>query len=299
MERQRRGSEGQQPKDHVRTVVFTPSTVAKDHIREYPQDVPRGRAEDTSKDGSDDNISMAKGRGGSDPCPGCGRIFKNYRGLRIHQGKTKCLANLQHCSNIPVGRKTEDIQEQEAHHSFQEVHAEEEPSQQEKGQKQDRCCTPSNMPRKARLKLPAANSKEWQNLDEDLEQILENALKGTATEKMEQMPKTVYDICMDRFGIEDSRKATPKSAGPSRRQREIGNIRRDLRKLTCRWKEASHSEKEGLQDLRAELRSRLLTLRRAENQKKKSKEKRKARSSFLWTHSNTLETYWGGPSQDD
>lgn len=190
------------------------------------------------------------------------------------------MENLQQRSATVVNRETEDNPEQDSHHSFQDIHVAEETSTQEEGQDHEETNEPPSSPRKGKLKLPGANSKEWKDIDEDLELTLENTLKGTAKEKMILMPKIVYDVCISRFGTEDRATGTPKKTGPSRRQTEIGNIRRDLRQLKRRWKEAEDSEKEGCLQLRADLRSRLQTLRRAEQLRKKAREKRKARAAF-------------------
>ena len=86
--------------------------------------------------------------------------------------------------------------------------------------------------------------------------------------------------CAERFGTEGKGEARKRS-GPSRRQWEIGNIRRRLRQLRKQFKEAGKAERKGLEELRQMERSRLRTLRQAERIKNKAREKRKTRNKFI------------------
>ena len=99
--------------------------------------------------------------------------------------------------------------------------------------------------------------------------MLEATLRGSVVEKIRVMAVLVYNIGVERFGI-GKRKSTEekRKGGPSRRQGKITELRRQIWRLTKRWKEASRvedaEEMEGLAELRMDLRSQLKSLRRAE-----------------------------------
>ena len=58
------------------------------------------------------------------------------------------------------------------------------------------------------------------------------------------MTQIVYDTCRELFG-EDSKSTSGKTkAGPSRRQSEIANLRKNLRDLTKHWKKAEEHGKD-------------------------------------------------------
>ncbi|KAI8514632.1 hypothetical protein Bbelb_072230 [Branchiostoma belcheri] len=55
-------------------------------------------------------------------------------------------------------------------------------------------------PRKSQVKWPPSNAeKEWNQLDEDLEGILENVLAGTAEKKIEAMMRIVHSVGSERY----------------------------------------------------------------------------------------------------
>lgn len=66
----------------------------------------------------------------------------------------------------------------------------------------------------------------------------------------------------------------------SRTQQEIKRLIRERRQLRKQWKKASDTEKEGLILLQADIKSRLSTLRRAENLRKLRKKKEHTRTYF-------------------
>ena len=192
------------------------------------------------------------------------------------------MTNRQQRCEGETKRKTQDVQGQESTHSTQNVRVVEEANNAGQHQREENDRDVLETPKKERLKLPPANSKEWEKLDLDLEQILESNLKGDAVAKMKALPTLVYDACLHRFGSKNrdgGGRAT--TSGPSRRQREIGNIRRDLRLLRRRWRESVEEERDGLTQLRSDLRSRLQTLQRAERQRKVAGERTKARTAFF------------------
>ena len=212
-------------------------------------------------------------------CQSCGRLFKNERGVKIHQGKTKCHdLNKQRKIEFSSTCKTQEDFNQETNHSVQDLQA---ISELDTQQHEVTAEIGFILERKPRLKWPASTDKRWQQLDKDLDMVLNNTLKGSNSRKVEKMTQIVYDTCSELFG-EDSKSTSGKTkAGPSRRQSEIANLRKNLRDLTKHWKKAEELERPGLRQLRKELRSRLIILRRAEKLKNKQREKKKARESFF------------------
>ena len=58
---------------------------------------------------------------------------------------------------------------------------------------------------------------------------LNNTLKGSNSRKVEKMTQIVYDTCRELFGEDGKSTSGGKTnAGPSRRQSEIVNLRKNL-----------------------------------------------------------------------
>jgi len=201
----------------------------------------------------------------------CGKSFKNMRGVKIHQGRTGCGKKeppMQR-SEVHAGKTKED-QSQEAHHSAQDLQAEEEPDPTEPVQE-----------RRQRIKWPALNDKKtWAQLDDELDTILEVALVGSAEHKAEAMSTITYSFCLERFGGEV--KSQSKNKGrPNRRQTLVEKIRIELRQLRKRWKRSEESEKEGIKALRQVLQAQLSALRKAERRRRVKRQKEKRRAQFI------------------
>ncbi|MDF4372496.1 hypothetical protein P3381_24575, partial [Vibrio parahaemolyticus] len=62
-------------------------------------------------------------------------------------------------------------------------------------------------------------------------------------------------------------------SGKSRRQKEIEELVKESRQLRKVWRKATEEEREGINVLQEELRSRLAVLRRAEHLRKKRRKK--------------------------
>ena len=76
---------------------------------------------------------------------------------------------------------------------------------------------------------PMADEKAWRG-DEVVSRMLENTLKGTSKKKLEVMGNFIYDCGRVRIGVIKQRKQHP-APTPSRRQKEISRLRRELRPL--------------------------------------------------------------------
>lgn len=221
-------------------------------------------------------------------CGICGRLFKNEHGVKIHQGKSKCKEQRQQRrtpqltqSNLSefvtgVRQSVEEDQGQEANHSAQDLPAEATQSTGGVGEPE----SPRDFARKPRLNLPSATDHRWAQLDDDLNNILENTLKGDAANKIKTMVRLVYQACYDTFGAKEGKIPRP-PAGPSRRQRQIRELRGDLQRLKKRWREANDEERAALDEISSETRKRLTQLRRAETAREKQKEKHRKRKAFF------------------
>ena len=202
-------------------------------------------------------------------CPGCGRMFKNTRGVRIHQGKTKCIGGLHQRKATTVHREvaneTLEDQSQEAHHRAQNLFGEgsQEGSEPDvhtqvtvvSSQASTQSPVPSQVSQhtpvpsqntpaesqvhtKPRLSLPPASDNRWTDLDNQLETILEMSLRGDASRKVIRMSQIIYDCSKDMFGTEKEKSSQNKKGGPSRRQRVIADLRKQQRNVTKRFKKA-------------------------------------------------------------
>ena len=118
-----------------------------------------------------------------------------------------------------------------------------------------------------RIKWPKSNSKEWQSLEVDIASRLK-VVVGSPLEKAKIYPKLTYQMCKERFGIEDKARKKMQSKGPSRRQRKCSELRKEIKKLKKAYREASESEKEGIQQLQDEKLKSLRLKKRAESIKR-------------------------------
>ena len=131
-----------------------------------------------------------------------------------------------------------------------------------------------------RIKWPKSNSKEWQSLEVDIASRLK-VVVGSPLEKAKIYPKLTYQMCKERFGIEDKARKKMQSKGPSRRQRKCSELRKEIKKLKKAFREASESEKEGIQQLQDEKLKSLRLKKRAESLKKNRKEFSQNCNQFL------------------
>ena len=178
---------------------------------------------------------------------------------------------------------------QEADHSAQTLEVSQDslprtPPTEEQGVREKR--DDKQPERKAKIKWPKSNQKqEWKTFEEDLGGILDTTLGGPTVQKIRTMTTFIYNVGAERFGTTEFKKKTDRKGGPSRRQKKISEIRKQLRSLRRRWKEAKESNCEeqmtALKELRDGERDRLKSLRKAEQSAKKRKTKERARSAFL------------------
>ena len=130
--------------------------------------------------------------------------------------------------------------------------------------------------------------------EEDVNKILYTVLIGTTGNtvdnwersilwvcceiKLQTLPTIIHSVGQDRFGIVE-RKNTPKNRPNHREERDSTRLEKSFesyKKKTCQER-----EKEGIKQLRDELREKLKSKRRAEYYRKKRKKTEKARQRFI------------------
>ncbi|KAK0145336.1 hypothetical protein N1851_015756 [Merluccius polli] len=131
------------------------------------------------------------------------------------------------------------------------------------------------------VKWPGSSDKKlWETVNTDLTVTLLK-LRGTLEKKMEKMADIIYEYGAMRFGVQEAkvRKGVP-TPPVSRRQQEIKRLIQERRQLRKQWKKASEEEKEGIEALQDDVKTRLASLRRAENLRKRRRKKEQTRTRF-------------------
>lgn len=80
------------------------------------------------------------------------------------------------------------------------------------------------------VKWPAANKKEWLQLDEDIDKVLETSSKGDADHKLHTMFTLIISIGAEWFGVTE-RPVTSKPVRPNRQEHKISQLRQELKTL--------------------------------------------------------------------
>ena len=202
----------------------------------------------------------------------CGKTCKNQRGLKIHQGQMKCLegANREQRAGASPG-KTEEVQGQESYHSAQSLQA----------------SVPLTLGKESRKKIkwpPANNKGAWQDLDNDICEIIQSATKGDVERRLSFMTTIITSLASERFGYVEPRQPR-RLYTANRRVNKKKDLRKEIRSLKKLYRRASIEERQPLEELRGILRGELKTLRRAEwhrrRRRRRRKERSKKRANFL------------------
>ncbi|XP_052217978.1 uncharacterized protein LOC127835582 [Dreissena polymorpha] len=243
-------------------------------------------------------------RDGSVTC-NCGKVCKNQRGLRIHQGKSDCQRVRSQGQRIAsLASETQEYSSLDSTHSTEELYVQETSQDVFRNPEEDddpllELLQTQNSPeaseatdpdrpqqdtatrtRKPRIKWPKASDKtSWTQLDEDLENTLEASMQGPVDRKLTTLTTLIYSVGKERFGLEEERvrKEPPR---PNRRQVRIQNLRRELKQLRRRYCASSPTERIGLAQLRDTVRTQLTSVRKAENSRRKTRERAKKRAAF-------------------
>ena len=210
----------------------------------------------------------------------CGKPCKNLRGLRIHQAKSKCQPAKKVVERaVPTGETVEN-HSQESNHSTEDLLSTASSQESRETEQVGAAPTQAHLAEKTqKINWPPSNSTEWSEFDNDLDNILETALTGKVERKIESFGKLVYAVAKERFGV--LKEKGKKEATPNRREQKISGVRKELRSLRKRFRLSTPEEKDGLAQLRSELRSQLKSLRNAERIRKAGKEREKRRASFV------------------
>ena len=199
----------------------------------------------------------------------CGRSFKSARAMKIHRTKKGCLREKQREGpSIVKGpcKADEGKEDQETHHSVHLPRA--------------NLSSPGNQETKQRLRWPkAASLSTWSQLDMDLAQLLQAALRGPIDRKLRVFPEVVYRTCAEKFGMEPTKTERPPKQA-NRRQVEKGRLRQQQRHLKKRLKTSLENEKPGILSLLNDIRKKIQTLARAEYERTKRKRRRAQVSAF-------------------
>lgn len=192
-----------------------------------------------------------------------------FRGLRIHQGKSKCgqKGQQQPCT-APAGETRGTKSRVENHRADGPNAAEGTKGTEEEGplaeaepprEHQDPVPTISHRiepraetkkpARKNNIKWPKSNEAEaWHTLDADLTKTLEGSLHGGIEAKLNLFGDIIYQTCKDRFGEAIPKQRTaPREKG--RREKEIIQLVQRRRQLRKNWRKATQPEREGLKAL--------------------------------------------------
>lgn len=68
-------------------------------------------------------------------------------------------------------------------------------------------------------------NKEWKQLDQDLDKLLEATLAGAAEQKVNALTTVMYNLGKEWFVLEDLKVNKKAAHQPSRREREIHCLR--------------------------------------------------------------------------
>ena len=219
------------------------------------------------------------------------------KGLKIHQGRKKCLREL--CKGPRIDRyflrgrsnQSSEAQRQDIHHSPQGIRTPDEaqpstdPITDESPEPiQPQIAVERRLSgRKPQILWPkSCRKKEWETTDTDLVHLLEG-LKGCVEKKLDKIGEIIYSYGAERFGVKQVNLRSQKEPSPhrkSRRQQEIERLVKERRCLRKQWKKATETERKGLEVLQGDLKQRLATLRRAECLRKRHKKRERTRTAF-------------------
>ena len=222
------------------------------------------------------------------------------RGLKIHQGKKGCLNDGLKGNRIDgyflrsQSNQSNEDQRPDSHHSSQDLNSSLDLVSDSLLESQHLLDTnPGNqdVPRlpkqsanhvtktRPQVKWPRSSENVWKSIDEDLIAVL-RGLRGTAEGRLEVMADLIYNYGADRFGTRETKAKAAPIVNISRRQKEITQLIKERRQLRKSWKKASEVEKEGINFLQKDIKIKLASLRRAENLRKKRRNREKTRTRF-------------------
>ena len=140
--------------------------------------------------------------------------------------------------------------------------------------------------KRPRILWPAANEKEkWQALEDRVKQKYrkwcDEREELDVKDCLVAFADTIYEVASDEFGCGEVKKKPEKKGGPSRRQRDLAQLRKEKRELRKQWKAAKPEEAEGLRVLFEDIKKRSRDLQRIERRHRRRKESKREREQFL------------------
>ena len=132
---------------------------------------------------------------------------------------------------------------------------------------------------KEKIDWPKANSKEWEELDDDITSLLK-ILISPVENKAKTHPEIIYQMCKERFGVKE-RKPRAQPSGPSKRQKICAELRKEIKILQKTYKNAPEEEKEAIKQLQDDKIRKLRLKKRAESIRKNRKAFSRNCSKFL------------------
>ena len=126
-------------------------------------------------------------------------------------------------------------------------------------------------------------------------------MQGPITRKLLTLTTLVYFVAKARFGVEEA-KVRREPSKPNRRQSCTENLKHELRQLKQRYRQSTPAERLGFSKLSYTVRTQLKSLQKAENTRRKARERTKkgmvstanpykfARNLLGKEQSGTLET---------
>ncbi|KAK7904929.1 hypothetical protein WMY93_017536 [Mugilogobius chulae] len=234
--------------------MIHPPPATKASKRTIPSESARARAEDdslTDLTATDNGMETTQ------------RNVTTVKGLKIHQGRKKCLKEPSEGPRIDQyflrsgESKSIEIQWQDKHHSPQDIKT---PPRASPGTYAPSVPTPEPIQPKPAVERNIEGSKpqilwpqscqkgEWEVIDKDLSSLLQN-LKGDVERRLEKMGEIVYTYGKERFGVRNKKPKSNEGQCPcrkSRRQVEIDKLVKERRQLRKQWKKANNEERVGL-----------------------------------------------------
>ncbi len=245
-----------------------PKQATESPIEKYPEEIPRG-GEDEISNRTDQRLTTHTNAQTTNVTCFCGKLFKNHRGLKIHQARMKCLereSEVQRTS--PEPGETQEGPGQEATHRAQSLHAPEPPN-------------PSRVVQQ-RIKWPPASKRsEWLQFDEDVSNILQATVKGDADSRLQTITTIIFSYALERFGRVEKGKTKSTSYTMNHRATKIHHLHQELCTLKKQYKKATDEEKRPLAELQNILRKKLMILRRAEWHRRRGRERARKRAAFI------------------
>lgn len=95
------------------------------------------------------------------------------------------------------------------------------------------------------------------------------------------LTEIMYNLAKKRFGTAERKENIKAMKQTNRREREILNLRKEMKSLNKRYKVSNAEEKEGIKEITSSLRERLKRLRRVEGTRKLRKQREKRRAQFI------------------